>query len=358
MSVMPTSSSFVLRAQELLSSAWSSVQGLFGHQDYSPEASLAATKGLDRFFVPRAPMSNANLDVGTLNQLSRMGLRRSKEITPETHPELCAVWAAECRRAGLAQVPQLIVSESPSINAMAISPDEVMMTTGIMKLLNFRELTAVLGHEAAHVASNHTTPRIAATAVFSGGAALLGNWFSNRGGPGRLVKDASEIVNPSRLRKVFNFFYGIGDRPASIMATSLYISAAAGTGAIIANQASIRPTELDADRKSVAISGDAEGLISALSKLNARGEKTLMQHFRHLRSGYPTIEHRIERLREIGASMPHIEPVIKDVQRQAAGLDPAAPAPSAPQPGPAAQVHDVALAARVGEALPAQAAAL
>lgn len=353
MSVLPTSPSFVLKVQELMSSAWSSVQGLFGHQDFSPEASLAATKGLDRFFIPRAPMSNANLDVGTLNQLSRMGLRRSKEITPETHPEICAVWAVECKRAGLAHIPQLIVSESPSINAMAISGDEVMMTTGIMKLLNFRELTAVLGHEAAHVASNHTTPRIAATAVFSGGAALLGNWFANRGGPGRLVSQTVE--DPSWLRKAFKFFYNDGSRPASLMATSLYISAAAGLGTIIANQASIRPTELDADRKSVAISGDAEGLISALSKLNARGEKTAMQHFHHLRSGYPTIEHRIEKLREIGASMPNVEPVIKEVQRQAAT---AAVAPQPPASAPASQVRDVALAARVGEALPAQAAAL
>ncbi len=120
MALAPSSSGLVAAAQNALASGWQSLMGMFSTPDFSPEAALAETPGIDPRFLPRVPMHAANIDMSVLAKLGTMGLKHGKEITAQTHPELYHVWSAMSARAGLKRVPQLILAEIAIVNRPAI----------------------------------------------------------------------------------------------------------------------------------------------------------------------------------------------------------------------------------------------
>jgi Zn-dependent protease with chaperone function len=297
------------------------VQGLFGHHDFSPEESLASTPNIDPHLVPRVAMSNENIDVHLLNELGKLGLKRGKLITRESHPELIVGWNAMCARAGMQKAPQLILTENKAPNALTVSPEEVVVTTGLLKMLNLREINAVLGHELGHEISNHKKPRIIATALFGGAGALAGHRLG-------LHLGASRWSKGSVLLRAFDEF--------------VCLSIGAFLGGIVANNIAVRPTELDADAKGARISGDPEALISALQKLQAAHPTSALGKLAQIRSGYPSTETRIEKLREIAAQMqPQTAPVTTTAQ------------PTLPTTQPTHAVSHITPSARL-EAVPAE----
>jgi heat shock protein HtpX len=339
MSFTPENTGIVSSAGNLLSSAWGKLQGAFGHiarHDFVPEQSLALVPNIDPRFIPRVPMSNANLDLGLLTKLSNEGYKRGKEITAETHPELYHLWTAMCARAGLNRVPQLILAESKVPNAVSITEENaVMVSTSLLKKLDLREVSAVLGHELGHESSNHTTPRIAALTLLGGAGAILGDNFANNGGFGSLIK---QVESPGPVRRVSHWLLGNGTQRLGFLAYAAYVLTGGFLGSIAANQISVRPTELDADRKGAAISGDPEGLISALAKLEDGRKNGFLQTLRMVESGYPSTQTRIARLREISAGMPNAQPVIAAIE-----APPSLQTAMAPHP----QVHAVSQAERI-----------
>lgn len=305
MALMPTSSRFMLSAENAMSSLWQRVQAAFGQVDFSPEQSLAETPGIDPNFIPQVPMSNANLDMNTLVQLGRMGLKRGKEITAQTHPRLYHDWAAMSARAGMAKPPQLILVESTMVNAITLSRDEVAVTTEMLKLLNLREVNAVLGHELGHGSSDHSTPRALALVLLGGAGVIAGNVFGRIGGIGRFIDHTKP--NPSFIRKAAKWLFGDGVDQSSVLASEIYMGVGGAAGSIAASNLTVRPTELDADRKGAMISGDPEGLISALQKLEqSRHAGPVARVVGQIVSGYPSTETRIARLRTM-TNTPHPE---------------------------------------------------
>lgn len=308
MSLTPSSATPVMMAENLLSSLWERLQGAFSHHDFVSDAALAPAPGVDPRFLPRVPMSNAQLDVHILDQLGKMGYKRGKEITAATHPELYQAWTAMSQRAGLKQAPQLILAESNALNAAAITPEEVVVTTGLLKRLDFRELCAVLGHELGHESSNHTKPRAIAMSIFGGGGLLLGDRIAYKGGIGGHI--AWENIKDGRLKRFAHYMLGSEKKPLSLLGYVAYMTIGIGIGGVIANQISVRPTELEADHKGVAISGDPEALISALSKLEASNKRSSIGKFlAYTTSGYPSMPARIEKLRAYAATLPPQAPV-------------------------------------------------
>jgi Zn-dependent protease with chaperone function len=309
MAFAPSSSSLVLKTQSAASAMWDALQGQFSRADFSPEEALIKSPHIDPRFIAKAPMSNANLDVHTLNQLGAMGLKRGKEVTAQTHPELYRAWEKLSARAGLKQTPQLILVESNTINAFTISPQEMVVTTGILKILTLRELDAVLGHELGHGISDHTTPRILASGGFIGAGALIGERLSHMPLPEGLANSAvKEKGFWSGLKQVL---HGRNTMPGFLSGTVASMALGGWLGSIVANQVSVRPTELDADRKGAIISNDPEALISALTKLeNSRKGSLLNQAWRLLCSGYPSTETRIEHLHEIARHLPRHAPEV------------------------------------------------
>lgn len=136
----------MLRVNHTLGSAARLVHGLFHAPVPSPEAALLNSTLRDARLAPQVPMSHEQIDVGTLAQLSGIGLKRGKLVTEASHPELMAAWKGMAQRAGLGHAPQLIIAESDTLNALTISKDEVAITTGLLKRLDLRQTVAVLGH--------------------------------------------------------------------------------------------------------------------------------------------------------------------------------------------------------------------
>ena len=354
MSLTPTTNSIIDTAQEAVASAWSKVEGIFGHQDFSPPVNLEQIPGIDSRFLPRVPMSNGNLDIHLLAELGKMGMKRGKEITPETHPEFHREWVGMCQHAGLKRVPQLILAESKALNAASFTGENaVVMTTGLLQRMNFREVRAVLGHELGHEVSEHTKPRILATVALAGGGAVVGDAVAHRGGVGSVAKISE--MKPGRFKTVLQYLFNHDHKSLSMLGHVWYTVVGATIGGIAANQLTVRPTELDADKKGALISGDPEALISALSKIEElRGRNSLGTLFRKLKSGYPSTETRIERLREMAHSTP--TPPMEQAAFPVASMQDVAAASAAEVPSP--QIHAVSQNERVGVASPAPIAAL
>lgn len=340
MALAPESLALPSMVSRLYADARGWVQGLFGTAEFSPEETLASGTIADARLLPRVPMSSDEIDVSVLNMLGQHGLKRGKQVTAQSHPELFAAWEMMAKRAGLQQAPQLIIAESNSLNALTISPQEVAITTGLLKVLSLPEVVAVLGHELGHAGSNHTGPRVAAMSLFGGVGALAGNEFAHRGGFGKWMDHAVE--NPSRLRKFMSDLVGKGDKPFSFLASALTVVMGASAGGIIANQVSVKPTELDADRKGAVISGDPLALAAALRKLDENRSKQPVQNaWSYLRSGYPTMEHRISNLERMAASTAH-DPVLAHVLAATPVASHAVPA------APTHRVHHMAGVERLG----------
>ncbi|NED86395.1 M48 family metalloprotease, partial [Streptomyces sp. SID11233] len=59
------------------------------------------------------------------------------------------------------RVPPLFVTQDPRPQAMCVGMDEpvIVLTTGLVELLDEEELRAVIGHEVGHALSGHSVYR-------------------------------------------------------------------------------------------------------------------------------------------------------------------------------------------------------
>ena len=360
MALTPDSLSLSLAASGVLAKAQRAVGSFFmpAPQPYSVESQLRDGTLRDARLAPRAPMTSDGLDVGLLTQLSQVGLKRGKQVNAASHPELMQAWNAMASRAGLPTPPQLIIAESDALNALTVTKQEVVITTGLLKILDLRETVAVLGHELGHVQSDHTRPR----AMWMGGLGAIGAWagneFGRAGGANMLLAKAASKWPV--LETIRGFFYRgpfVG-HPSSLLGSSLYVAAGVGVGATIGKHASVRPTELDADAKGAFICGDAAGLAMALQSLDQHVKRSgLAQTVGLLRSGYPSMQRRITSLQRMAEQSPQrsVLDSLPPVPPAPVAAPEAQTAAAAPSAQPSASVHQAAAAGRVGTAVTAPA---
>lgn len=142
------------------------------------------------------------MNVGAYWKSDSLALRMAgaREVTPEEAPELHFIVDEQARLSGLPK-PRVYVIQNDSPNAFATGRNPqnaaVAATTGIMRILNRDELSAVMAHEMAHVGNRDTLiMTVAATiagaitflAIFARFAMLFGG-FGRRdsGGFGPMV---------------------------------------------------------------------------------------------------------------------------------------------------------------------------
>jgi heat shock protein HtpX len=307
MVMIPTHVGLTLSMQHAWDKLTGWVSGYAPPARYSVEETLLNTQRIDARFAPKAPMSSDEIDAKTLVDLSRAGMRRAKLVSPQSHPDLYAAFELMARRAGMPRAPQLILAQSAAPNAFTLPTQEVVVTTGLLNMCDYREVCAVLGHELGHATSDHFRPRMFWTALLGGGGALVGNELARKTSLVHSTIDALAEL-PMLEKPIRAWFPENRVIHGSVLGGLLSIMTFSTMGRVAANHLSVKPTELDADRKGAAISGDPAALASALLKIQAR----LDQHgsrgkLATTMSGYPTTQARIDQLRSLPQQRPVAE---------------------------------------------------
>ncbi|WP_236061859.1 M48 family metallopeptidase [Actinacidiphila acididurans] len=88
-------------------------------------------------------------------------LSDSVRVSDEQFPHLNHMLRDACWILDLEKVPALYVTQDPQPNAMCIGMDEpiIVLTTGLVELLDEEEMRAVVGHEVGHALSGHSVYR-------------------------------------------------------------------------------------------------------------------------------------------------------------------------------------------------------
>lgn len=212
----------------------------------------------------------------------------ARRLTGRDFPEGVAILAELARRAGLPRVPELyyVPSQMPNAFAMGV-PEEsaVCVSDGLLRLMNRRELAGVLAHEITHIANRDLW--IMGLADTMSRAVSLASWL------GQLVL----IVNLPLI------LIGAAYVPWQVPLMLMFSPTIMG----LLQLALSRTREFDADRGGAELTGDPEGLVSALLKLeNSNGrfwEEIFLPGRRipnpSLLRTHPSTEDRVSRLREL-----------------------------------------------------------
>jgi heat shock protein HtpX len=179
---------------------------------------------------------------------------RARELAPEEAPGVHRMVAELAQAAGIPK-PRVYWMPDPQPNAFATgrSPEKsvVAVTAGILRMLDERELRAVLAHEISHVRNRDVlVSSIAATlAAAVTWLAHLAGWFGS-----------------SRH-----------DEHGASPAQALLLALTAPIAAVLLQLGISRSREYLADQSGAGLSGDPEALASALEKLEA-GAARLRSH--------------------------------------------------------------------------------
>ncbi len=183
----------------------------------------------------------------------RLVLRMSgaREVSPADAPELHRLVGELAARAGL-PTPRVHVIDAPHANAFATGRDPahaaVAVTTGLLEVLDARELRGVLAHELAHVANRD----VLVATVAAGLAAAV-----------------------SHLAHLLAFSGLAGSRDGEeggSAASGLVFALLAPFGAMLVQLGISRSREYLADEAGARLSGDPLALASALAKLHREAE--------------------------------------------------------------------------------------
>ncbi|KUM05303.1 zinc metalloprotease HtpX [Chromobacterium subtsugae] len=173
-----------------------------------------------------------------------LSMYNAQEVDANSAPEFYGMVAELAQRAGL-PMPRVYVihEEQPNAFATGRNPENaaVAATSGIMRMLDYRELRGVMAHELAHV-KHRDTLISTISATMAGAISALAN---------------------------FAMFFGGRDengQPVGLL-PRLAMAFLAPVAASLIQMAISRAREFEADRGGAEISGDPLALASALQKI-------------------------------------------------------------------------------------------
>ena len=137
---------------------------------YEHPADRAATAALKS--IPMLDVVVRKLiEFGYERALRQVLLAGSVKLGSEQLPEAWAAHRAACARLDLPEVPDLYLTQFPITNAAAIGSGRpmVLINSRTVEVLDDEELRTVLGHEAAHVLSDHVMYRTALMILVAAG---------------------------------------------------------------------------------------------------------------------------------------------------------------------------------------------
>jgi heat shock protein HtpX len=220
----------------------------------------------------------------------------AQEVTEAQAPELYRIVASLTQKAGM-PMPKVYIIPSQSPNAFATGRNPahaaVAVTEGMLKLVNSAELEGVLAHELTHVKNRDTL--ICAIAATIAGAIMV-------------------LASMARWSAIFGGFGGRGDERRDNIVGLLFMAILAPFAAMLIQMAISRSREYLADDGAADLTGNPNGLASALGKLASYSQRIPLdanpstahmfivnplsaQRIGRFFSTHPPIEERIERLR-------------------------------------------------------------
>jgi Zn-dependent protease with chaperone function len=129
---------------------------------YEHPADRAATAALQS--IPMLDVVVRKLiEFGYERALRQILLAGSVKLGPDQVKELWAAHRASCARLDLDEIPDVYLTQFPIANAAAIGAQHpiVLVNSRAVDLLDEHEMRTVLGHEAAHILSEHVKYRTA-----------------------------------------------------------------------------------------------------------------------------------------------------------------------------------------------------
>jgi len=213
---------------------------------------------------------------------------RARPLRPAEAPVLFRIVQALTQRAELPMMPRVYYIPSAMMNAFTVGQPHnaaIGVTDGLLRRLNQRELAGVLAHEISHIVHRDTwvmgvadvVSRITTTSAMAGQLMLI-------------------LAMPFLLFSTYN--------PPWILILSLLVAPMLSA---LLQLALSRTREFDADLEAARLTGDPDGLVSALTKLeHYQGgflERIFLPGRRQaepsLLRTHPTTAERVERLRDI-----------------------------------------------------------
>ena len=91
--------------------------------------------------------------------IRQLFLGDSVKVTAGQRPKMNAMWTEVLETLDWPERPELYVTQTPIVNAMAVGFDKpfVVVNSGMLETLEDEELRSVLGHELGHIMSGHPT---------------------------------------------------------------------------------------------------------------------------------------------------------------------------------------------------------
>lgn len=173
---------------------------------------------------------------------------KAKPASHQNHPKLMQMVEELAQNAKM-PVPKTYIIENSQPNAFATGRNPangaVAVTTGIMQVLNDRELRGVIAHELAHI-KNRDTLIMTVTSTIAGALSMLANFAM--------------------------FFGGRGDNRHNNPIIMIMIAILAPLAAMLVQMAISRTREYSADRVGAEISGDPHSLAYALEKISSKAK--------------------------------------------------------------------------------------
>lgn len=181
----------------------------------------------------------------------------ARELAPGEQPELRAMVELLAERAAI-PMPRLYIVERPEPNAFATGRDPkhaaVAVTTGLLEIMDTRQLAGVLAHELSHVKNRDT---------------LVGTIAATIGGAISFLAQMGQ----------FQLLFGGGDEENQNPLFALGAIILAPLAAMVIQLAVSRSREYLADTSGAALTGDPEGLAQALEQLGASQQRGILGRF-------------------------------------------------------------------------------
>src|SRR3979411_239717 len=198
-----------------------------------------------------------------------------EDVTRQQQPRLYNLLENLCISRGI-PMPKLKVMDSPALNAFATGLNRrqyaVTVTTGLLKELNDHEIEAVLGHELTHIRNGDVQLMVVAV-IIAGVVGFFGelffrmftnlSWSGGWGSSSSSSRSSSSSDSDSK---------GSGGGAVIVVIIAIALILLAWLLSQVVKLALSRSRELLADAGSVELTKNPDAMISALRKIENRGE--------------------------------------------------------------------------------------